>query len=78
VLLPDGTRIGRDGTVTLWSGVVIRPVPPGQLGQAPTTVAGTAPSTAPTSVPPATTAPATSVVPTSASASSGPTTVAQP
>jgi phage shock protein PspC (stress-responsive transcriptional regulator) len=78
VLLPDGTRIGRDGTVTLWSGVVIRPVPPGRLGLAPTTVAGTAPPTAPTSVPPATTSPATSVVPTSAPAAAGPTTVAQP
>jgi hypothetical protein len=78
VLLPDGTRIARDGTVTLWSGVVIRPVPPGSLGLAPTTVAGTAPTTAPTSVPPATTA-TTAPPATSAPASAtGPTTVAQP
>jgi hypothetical protein len=80
VLLPDGTQIARDGTVTLWSGRVIRPVPPGTLGLAPTTVAGAAPTTAATTVPTTTATTAVTVPPVTSAPTetTGPTTVAQP
>ena len=58
VILDDGTSIAPDGTVILWSGIVIRPVPPGSIGLAPTTVPAVPPgpeaSSVPTSAPAAT------------------------